>query len=305
MDNFIENGLIIPENLMKVQPSPETLAKHKQFKDNTLFQTSSPFHEISIVENETGRFLKYGISIQAGKIATKDYSGNIPYLNYFLQTYIKKNAKKILIIGFGIGYFVNQIEKLFCNLERIDAVDIEENILNIATKYFNFKASNIFHFYLQDALVYLRNNKTKYDIIITDIAGDEGIDERFFEDDFFINIKKSLKKDGIFAFNSCANIDFKDNDNSFFAYTVEKYKEHFNNFAVFNGNTSDLTTFKSLYGINERYLDITNAIIIASDTKIKEETFKNISQADINKINSLGVNIIPYTKDLHKVYTNN
>lgn len=306
VNSFSENGVIIPENIMKKQDvdlESVAVACIRMAEDEILFETESPFHSIAVCENSIGRFLRYGISFQAGKINTPVYKGNIPYLNYFLLLYIlRKNAKKILLIGFGIGLLVKQFEKIFKNLEVFDVVDIEENILPIAKNYFDFEESEKFHFHLQDALVYLRNNKTKYDIIITDVAGNEGIDERFFEDDFFKNIKKSLKKDGVFAFNSCANTDFDEDEKTFFGYTVKKYKEHFKNFAVFNGMTSDLTYFKTFFDIDKRVLDVTNAIFFASDKDFEKKMFANISDNDLAVISSLGVDIKPYSKDLHKIY---
>ena len=203
IEDFAENGFIIPENSMRKSPDENLLSKDVLGEEKIIFEANSTFHDICVCENNAGRFLKYGISIQAGIIDTPEYKGNIPYLNYFLQTnLLKKDAKKILLIGFGIGLFVKQAEQIFDNLERFDAVDIEENIMPIATEYFDFEPDEKFNFYLQDALVFLRDNKTKYDIIIADIAGNDGIDARFFEDEFFKNIKKSLNKNGIFAFNS-------------------------------------------------------------------------------------------------------
>lgn len=305
-DSFSENGVIIPENIMKqedVDIESVAVACARMAEDDVLFQVESPFHSIAVCENSIGRFLRYGISFQAGKINSPVYQGNIPYLNYFLLLYLlKKNAKKILLIGFGTGILVKQFEKIFDKLEKFDVVDIEENILPIAKKYFDFEESEKFNFYLQDALVYLRNNKTKYDVIITDVAGNEGIDERFFEDDFFKNIKKSLKKDGIFAFNSCANTDFDENEKTFFGFTVKKYREFFKNFAVFNGMTSDLTYFKAFFGIDKRVLDVTNAIIFASDKDFDEKMFDNIEDNELTKISALNVDILPYSKDLHKIY---
>jgi len=307
VENFSENGVIIPENIMKKDADIEALAVAcaKMSEDTVLWEKESTFHSISVCENFAGRFMRYGISFQAGRIDSPVYKGNIPYLNYFLIPYLlKKNAEKILVIGFGTGILVKQIEKIFENLKQIDAVDIEENILSIASRFFDFSESENFRFHLQDALVFLRNNKTKYDLIIVDVAGNEGIDNRFFQDDFFKNIKKSLKKDGIFAFNSCANTSFDEDESTFFGFTVKKYKEFFKNFAVFNGTTSDTLFYKIFYDIDERILDVTNAVIIASDDNLTEEMFKNPSPQDISKIKEIGVDIEKYLNDLHKIYSN-
>ena len=129
---FSENGVIIPENIMKKEADIESvaIAIAKMREDEVLWQKESAFHSISICENSVGRFMKYGISFQAGRINSPVYKGNIPYLNYFLIPYlINPKAKKILVIGFGTGILIKQLEKIYEKLEQIDAVDIEENIL--------------------------------------------------------------------------------------------------------------------------------------------------------------------------------
>ena len=196
--------IIIPEQLEIHKPNKKLEEKINsiEIKEKVLFQKESDFHNIFVVENSFGRFLKYHETYQAGFIKTKEYSGNLPYINYFLIPYLmNKNIKNILLIGFGSGIIINQFEKLFKNLKSIDIVDIEENIFPIAQKYFDFKISDKMEFYLQDALIFLKTTKRKYDLIVVDVAGDEGIDERFLEDEYFSLIQKRLKKGGIFVSN--------------------------------------------------------------------------------------------------------
>ena len=184
--------IITPEELA-IHQSDENLLEiinNKVFDDKVLYEKRSDFHTIKIVENEVGRFLHYKDTYQAGIINTPVYKGNIPYINYFLIPYlINPKIQNILLIGMGTGILVNQYEKLFSNLKKIDVVDIEENILDIAQKFFNFNKSEKFNFILQDGLVYLNNTKRKYDLIIVDVASDEGIDDRFCSQEYLMNIK--------------------------------------------------------------------------------------------------------------------
>lgn len=306
LEKFSENGVIIPENIMKKEADIEAVATvcAQMTQDEILWEKESDFHSISICQNTNGRFMRYGISFQAGKIQSDLYSGNIPYLNYFLIPYfLNPNAENILVIGFGTGMLVNQLESLYKNLKSIDAVDIEENIMSIATEFFDFKKSNKFNFYLQDALVYLRENQKKYDLIIVDVAGNEGIDERFFEHEFFKNIKKSLSENGIFAFNSCANTDFCEDENEFFGFTINTYKKYFKNFAVFDGKTSDKIYYKVFFDINKRVLDVTNAIFIASDSMLRENDIKSPKENYLDKVQKIQADITSYINDLHKIYS--
>lgn len=286
--------IIIPEYLAIHEPKEELLdiINEKTFNDKVLYEKKSDFHDIKVVENEVGRFLHYKDTYQAGFINTEAYKGNLPYINYFTIPYlINPSIKNILLIGFGTGKIVNDWEKLFDNLESIDVVDIEENIFDIARDYFGFKKSEKINFHLQDGLVYLRNCREKYDLIVVDVASDEGIDDRFLSDDYFKLIKKSLTKDGLFVSNLCSSSDFEHNENTFFRSLKDTYCSYFEQVSIFKGNQSDKVYYKAFFDIDERVIDITNVIFISSNSKF------SIGD-DYEKIRTLGIDILPYVSDL-------
>lgn len=292
-----EDFVLIPEELAIKEPKAELLEiiNNKTFNDKTLYEIESDFHNIKVVENEIGRFLHYTDTYQAGFINTKFYKGNLPYINYFLIPYLMNpQIENILLIGLGSGKIVNDFEVLFENLKSFDVVDLEENIVDIAEKFFNFKQPKNFNFILQDGITYLRNNKKKYDLIVVDVANNDGIDSRFLSDEYFKSVKKSLKKDGIFVSNMCASPDFANKKNIFFKEYFPVYKENFKNNFVFKGNYSDKVYYKAFFNIDERVIDITNVIIISSDKYY--EIQKNNDA--INKITSLDINIENYLQDL-------
>lgn len=286
--------IIIPEYLAIHEPKEELLdiINEKTFNDKVLYEKKSNFHDIKVVENEAGRFLHYKDTYQAGFIDTAVYKGNLPYINYFTIPYlINPCVKNILLIGFGTGKIVNDWEKLFDNLERIDVVDIEENIFDIARDYFGFKKSEKINFHLQDGLVYLRNCRKKYDLIVVDVASDEGIDDRFLSDDYFKLIKKSLTKEGLFVSNLCSSPDFGHKDNTFFRSLKDTYNSYFEQVSIFKGNQSDKVYYKAFFDIDERVIDITNVILISSKNEF------SIGK-DYEEIRTLGIDIMPYINDL-------
>ena len=290
---------LIPENLAIHKPKKELLniINNKCFNDKVLYKKDSDFHEIKVIQNEIGRFLHYCDTYQAGFINTDFYKGNLPYINYFLISYlINPNIEKILLIGMGSGKIINDFEFLFENLKTIDVVDLEENIPFIAEKYFNFKKSEKYNFILQDGITFLRNNKTKYDLILVDVANNDGIDLRFLGEDYFSLIKKSLKKSGIFVSNMCASPDFNNKKNIFFNKYFPIYKKYFKYNHIFKGDFSDKVYYKSFFNIDERVIDITNVIIFSTDKYDKIETRKIYT----DKINQLSVNISEYIKDYYK-----
>ena len=287
--------IIIPEYLAIHEPDDELLERinTKTFNDKILYKKQSDFHNIKVVENEIGRFLHYKDTYQAGFINTKFYKGNLPYINYFTIPYlINSKIKNILLIGLGTGKIVNDWEKLFKTIETVDIVDIEENILPIAKDFFGFKQSKHTSFILQDGLVFLRNNKKKYDLIVVDVASDDGIDDRFLNEEYFKLIKKSLTSKGLFVSNLCASPDFEHKENTFFASIKELYENNFKKVAIFKGNTSDKIYYKAFFDIDKRVIDITNVIIISS----KQDFSFNDNYAQFEKIK---LDIKEYLKDLY------
>lgn len=288
---------LIPEELAIKEPCEKLLSviNNKIFNDKVLYEKSSEFHRIKVVENEIGRFLHYKDTYQAGFINTDFYKGNLPYINYFLIPYLINPAiEKILLIGLGSGKIVNDYEFLFDGLKSIDVVDLEENIAEIAQVYFGFRVSGKFNFILQDGITYLRNNRKKYDLIVVDVANNDGIDLRFLSEEYFSSVKKSLKKGGIFVSNMCASPDFHNKKNLFFNKFFPLYKHFFNHNLVFKGNYSDRVYYKSFFDIDERVIDITNVIIFSSDkyTDIKRE------ECAVKKIKKLDIDIDNYLKDI-------
>lgn len=286
--------IIIPEYLAIHEPKEELLEiiNNKTFNDRVLYEKQSDFHDIKVIENEIGRFLHYKDTYQAGFINTQFYKGNLPYINYFTIPYlINTDIKNILLIGFGTGKIVNDWEKLFDNLESIDVVDIEENIFDIAADYFEFKKSDSINFFLQDGLVFLRENNKKYDLIVTDVASDDGIDDRFLSDDYFKLIKKSLTPNGVFVSNLCSSADLTCKENTFFHSILDTYHSHFKQVSIFKGNESDRVYYKAFFDIDERVIDITNVILISSKQQFSVGK-------DYEKIKAVGLDILPYVNDL-------
>lgn len=260
---------IIPSDLAIYKPKKSLvdLMEKNEVEENVLGEFDSDFHAISIVESSIGRFLKYNDTYQAGYINSLSYSGNLPYINYFLiPVLMNPEIKNILLVGFGSGILVNQLENIL-PIKNIDIVDIEENIFSIAKEYFNFKENNKLNFHLQDALIYLKTTKKKYDLIIVDVAGDEGIDERFCNQEYLDLIKKSLRKNGIFVSNMPSSRDIYNAKNKFALELIDLYKTNFKHVDIYNGETSNKIFYKTFFNLDEIVYDVTNMILISSDKR--------------------------------------
>ena len=285
---------IIPENLMIHSPKDELieLMEKNELSENILAEIPSDFHKIFVVENEIGRFLKYDETYQAGYISHKDYQGNLPYINYFFIPYLmNKDIENILLVGFGSGIMVGQYEKIFEKLKNIDVVDIEENIFEIAKDYFNFQSSEKINFNLQDAIIYLKTTKKKYDLIVVDVAGDEGIDERFCDFEYLNLINSHLTKKGIFVSNMPSSRDIFNKKNKFALNLIKDYKKNFKYVDVYSGETSNKIFYKTFFNMDEIVLDITNLILISSNEKYE-------ISSSFEKLDEIKIKINDYLRDI-------
>ena len=184
-------------------------------------------------------------------------------------------------------YLINELKrKEFMNQYKFSGTFVEEITKQIDSTNKESKKQN---FYLQDALIYLKTTKKKYDLIIVDVAGDEGIDERFCEQEYLNLIKKCLAPNGIFVSNMPSSRDIFNPKNKFALDLIKLYRSNFAFVDIYNGETSNKIFYKTFFNIDEVVFDITNMILISSD---KRYEIKNNNSLD--KL----VNIEPFLNDL-------
>lgn len=112
--------------------------------------------------------------------------------------------KNLLIIGGGDGGIVREASK-YENIQ-ITLVEIDKKVIEVALTEFpgiskalhsiNVKIIN------EDGSFFIKNKKEEYDVIIVDSSDPISHSKSLFKEEFYFNVKKALKKDGIFAFQS-------------------------------------------------------------------------------------------------------
>lgn len=294
--------IIPPEIFMLKEPTDDELAKYNsiEFDDEELYSIQTEFHSLSVVKNSIGKFLMYNETYQAGIIDHPLYNGNLPYINYFLLPYlINPQIKNILLVGLGSGRIIMDWLALSPKLKSIDIVDIDSKVIDIARNYFDFTPNSKVKMHLQDGRVFIRSKKEKYDLIIIDVASDEGLPYRFMTEEFLREAKSALKSDGILVSNMFASADFKNPKNVMLQSFYATFKAVFGKVGVFKGDYSDEIYYKVFIDSDKRIIDITNTIFFASDAfdyaNIEEIALKN------KKIfEKIGLkNIEKYAQDLY------
>ena len=117
-----------------------------------------------------------------------------------------KNRKieETLVLGLGLGSIPFLIETKHQLKTYITAIEIDEEIIRLASKYSLHRLNNPIDCVCADAEIFLDATEEKFDLICMDVFEDEKIPAQFSSPEFLETIKEKLNPDGIFLFNHLA-----------------------------------------------------------------------------------------------------
>ena len=120
-----------------------------------------------------------------------------------------KGFQLILVLGVAGGSVIETLKKEVKFEGKITGVEIDADVIELATKYFglgNYKNVSIVN---DDAFEFVLKTKEKYDLIIIDIFQDTTMPNFLFEDFFINRINFLLNINGFILFNTMV-LDYKD-----------------------------------------------------------------------------------------------
>lgn len=174
------------------------------YKVNKIFSYSkSSYQEVSLIDTAAfGPCLVLDGVMQSTSADGFIYNEMITHI----PVIIHKNPKNVLVIGGGDCGAVRELSK-YEELETIDMVELDEVVTKECIKFLpqisggpDFDKRINFKF--EDGIEYIRNTDTKYDIIMVDAPDPEGPAKDLFGEEFYNNVKKSLKSDGVMVCQS-------------------------------------------------------------------------------------------------------
>ncbi|MCK7470111.1 MAG: fused MFS/spermidine synthase [Desulfomicrobium escambiense] len=133
----------------------------------------------------------------------------------------------------GTGNLAMEFLKLLPEIKKIDIVEIDPAVIEIAGQHFDFIPDERININIQDARVFVRNSKIKYDLIILDIFSEQGLSYRFMTREFFLEISRALSNNGILASNIFSLWDLNSEKNTVFKALFNTYKSVFNAIKLF------------------------------------------------------------------------
>ena len=137
------------------------------------------------------------------------YSFEDLYDNFFdafkLIELEKYSIENVLILGLGLGSIPTMLEKNFEKQYNYTAIEIDESVIYLASKYALPQLTSNIQTICTDAFAYVMQTEEQFDMICMDVFLDDVVPDFFEEDIFLEKLKTLVKPTGILLFNRLAN----------------------------------------------------------------------------------------------------
>lgn len=172
-------------------------------KKNVLFEGQSDFQKVEIFESdaELGRVLTLDdlmMTTEGDEWHYHEMIAHIPMMNH-------KCPKTVLVIGGGDGGTVREVLK-HETVEKVVLCEIDGMVIDACKKFLPTIACELDNpkceILVEDAIEYIKDKKNMFDIVLIDSTDPMGPGEGLFTEEFYTNVKNSLKEGGIVAAQS-------------------------------------------------------------------------------------------------------
>jgi spermidine synthase len=192
----VENG-----ELWLTEDDRENLKISYRIKD-VIFSEPSEFQHVMILDSyDFGRMLVLDGVVQTTSIDGHIYNEMISHIPLQLHP----AAKKVLIIGGGDCGAAREAAK-YPHIEEIHMVEIDEKVVQACKAHLQEVSGNLsdprVKFIYDDGVAFVREHENEYDVIIIDSSDPVGPAEALFSRDFYANVRRALKEDGLMVCQS-------------------------------------------------------------------------------------------------------
>lgn len=175
-----------------------------------IFSEQSPFQHVMILDSyDFGRMLVLDGVVQTTSIDGHIYNEMISHVP--LQFH--PSPKKVLIIGGGDCGAAREVAK-YEHVEEIHMVEIDEKVVQSCKEHLPEVSGNLsdprVQFIYTDGVAFVKDHANTYDVIIIDSSDPVGPAKALFSYNFYENIHRALKEDGMMVCQSQSPIFHKD-----------------------------------------------------------------------------------------------
>ena len=154
------------------------------------------------------------------------YSYGHRYDNYFTafkELKIREyDIEEVLILGTGLASIPYMLENYFDRSYNYTAVEIDETVIELASKYVINGMKSSVTTICTDASTYVHIDKNKYDLIAMDVFVSDFIPEEFESEEYLRTLESMLSDNGILMYNRLYYFDKDKKNTEKFYYKVFK-----------------------------------------------------------------------------------
>lgn len=191
----------------------------KEDDENVILSTNVMFGVQSITKKDgslTGMYYDYALlaPVMAGITPTgsSEDAENVSTLSSDGDT------PSLLILGNGSGTYARECEKYFGADMKINGVEIDQKITDLAREYFDLPDNVNVTTY--DGRAYLEADDEKYDVIMVDAFQDISVPFQMSSVEFFTLVKEHLKDGGVMVVNENMRATREGNINEYLTDTI-------------------------------------------------------------------------------------
>lgn len=166
-----------------------------------IYEKESLYNHIYVIERGGTRLLKFDNSIQGGIYVDRPYDSCFPYADFFhLGLCLKEDISDVLVIGLGAGLVPKRFARDYAGV-KVEVAEIDEEVCSAARKYFGFPGDDQVPVHIKDGRMFLRDSRSKYDIIMVDAYYADSIPFHLATIEFYRLVKEHLRPGGLVGYN--------------------------------------------------------------------------------------------------------
>jgi spermidine synthase len=169
-------------------------------QDKILYQKQSPYSLVVVTEDDQGmRTLSFGtggVRQTVVKVGDPDHL-ELPYASVMLSGLaLCPEPKRVLVVGLGGGSIPSFLHKHYPKT-RIDAVEIDPVVVEVAKQFFGFTEDEMQKAYVQDGRQFIEERPNTYDIIFLDAFGSDSIPYHLATREFLEAVRRAITARGV------------------------------------------------------------------------------------------------------------
>lgn len=152
------------------------------------------------------------VSLNRGRLQLSTANAVYSYADLydnFVKAFAHVNLNKlpgdeVLLLGFGLGSIPVILEQKFNREYYYTAIEVDEAVLGLATKYVLPDLESPIQMICADAYAFVMQTEQQYDLICMDIFSDDKIPEPFESEEFLEQLATLVSPGGLLLFNRLA-----------------------------------------------------------------------------------------------------